>query len=84
MQEGHLRSKTLKNIVQTRDVPAKIETRNFGNENVSWYISVNEIEFTFTILRPARFFSNCPGFDELKLKGVLIFIAEKLSLIFIS
>ena len=28
MQEGHLRSKTLESIVQTRDVTAKIETRN--------------------------------------------------------
>ena len=32
MQEGHLRSKTLESIVQTRDVTTKIETQNFGNQ----------------------------------------------------
>ena len=31
MQEGFLRSKTLESIVQMRDPPAKIQTRNFGN-----------------------------------------------------
>ena len=32
MQERHLRSKTLQSILQTRDVTAKIQTRNFGNQ----------------------------------------------------
>ena len=40
----------LESIVQTRDVTAKIETRNFENQKkIFWYISVNEIEFTLTI-----------------------------------
>ena len=35
MQEGHKKcSKTLENIVQTRDVTAKIETQNFGNQKI--------------------------------------------------
>ena len=34
MQEGHLRSKTLDSIVQTRDVIAKIEIRNFRKQKI--------------------------------------------------
>ena len=34
MQEGHLRSKTLESIVQTRHVTANVETRNFGNQRI--------------------------------------------------
>ena len=39
MQEGHLRSKTLESIVQTCDVLAKIETRNFGNQKIYYSTS---------------------------------------------
>ena len=34
MQKGHLRLKTLKSIVQTRDVTAKTETQNFVNHKI--------------------------------------------------
>ena len=34
MQERHLHSKTLESIVQTRDVTAKIEIRNFLNQKI--------------------------------------------------
>ena len=34
MEKDHLRAKTLENIVQTRDVTAKIETQNFGNQRI--------------------------------------------------
>ena len=34
MLQGHLRSKPLESIVQARDVTAKIETRNFGNQKI--------------------------------------------------
>ena len=55
MQAGHLCSKTLKSIIQTRDVAAKNGTRNFGNQkNILWYSLVNEIEFTYTIFHSIR------------------------------
>ena len=51
MQEEHLRLNTLESIVEVADATAKIETQNFGNKKIYYgkYISVNEIEFTFTI-----------------------------------
>ena len=47
MQERHFRSKTLESIVQTSDVTAKIDLKFWKSKNILWYISVNEIKFTF-------------------------------------
>ena len=44
MEEGHLRSKTLKSILQTRDITAKNETRNFENRKICYGASFLPID----------------------------------------
>ena len=49
MQEGHLRSKLLESIVQTRGHSKNRKLKFWKSKNILFFISVKEIEFNFFI-----------------------------------